>query len=148
LDLALNPLFVEELLRRLTDRILQTMEILFSRFRFDGVALSDDYGSQRGMLMSPAHWRTFIKPRLAEIYSLAKRHGRTVLHHSCGNIVPVIGDLIDLGLDVLHPIQPEAMDIVQLKRDFGSRLTLCGGVRTQDLLPAALRNRSATRCDA
>ena len=111
------------------------MEILFTRFTFDGVALSDDYGTQRGMLMSPAHWRRFIKPRLAEIYGLARRHGRTVFHHSCGNIVPIIGDLIDVGLDVLHPIQPEAMDVAQLKRQFGTHLTLCGGVRTQDLLP-------------
>ena len=118
LDLALHERFVEELLRGLTDHILETMEILFSRFSFDGVALSDDYGTQRGMLMSPGHWRRFLKPRLAEIYGLAKRHGRTVFHHSCGNIVPILGDLVELGLDVLHPIQPEAMDAVQLKREF------------------------------
>jgi len=135
LDLAMRPVVVEELLRGLADYILQTMEILFSRFTFDGVSLSDDYGTQRGMLMSPGHWRKFIKPLLAEIYGLARRHGRTVFHHSCGNIVPIIGDLIDIGLDVLHPIQPEAMDIVQLKREFGSDLTFCGGIRTQDLLP-------------
>jgi uroporphyrinogen decarboxylase len=135
LDLTLHPRFVEALLRGLTDHILRTMEILFSRFTFDGVALSDDYGTQRGLLMSPAHWRRFVKPRVAEIYGLAKRNGRTVFHHSCGHIVPIIGDLIDLGLDILHPIQPEAMDIVQLKRDFGPHLTFCGGIRTQDLLP-------------
>ncbi|MGA2031233.1 MAG: uroporphyrinogen decarboxylase family protein [Thermoguttaceae bacterium] len=135
LDLAIHPRFAEELLRGLTDYILQTMQILFARFAFDGVALSDDYGTQRGLLMSPAHWRKFIKPRVAEIYGLAKTHNRTVFHHSCGNIVPIIGDLIDMGLDVLHPIQPEAMDAAALKRQFGAHVTLCGGVRTQDLLP-------------
>jgi uroporphyrinogen decarboxylase len=135
LDLSLHPRFVEALLRGLADYILKTMEILFSRYEFDGVALSDDYGTQRGMLMSPAHWRRYVKPLVAEIYQLAKRHGRTVFHHSCGNIFPIIGDLIDVGLDVLHPIQPEAMDMVQLKREFGAWLTLCGGIRTQDLLP-------------
>jgi uroporphyrinogen decarboxylase len=135
LDLSLHPRFVEALLRGLADYILKTMEILFARFQFDGIALSDDYGTQRGMLMSPAHWRRYVKPLVAEIYQLAKRHGRTVFHHSCGNIFPIIGDLIDVGLDVLHPIQPEAMDIVHLKREFGARLTLCGGIRTQDLLP-------------
>lgn len=72
---------------------------------------------------------------MAEIYGLAKQHGRTVLHHSCGHIVPVIGDLIELGLDILHPIQPEAMDIFDLKRRFGPHLTFCGGLGTQDLLP-------------
>ena len=135
MDVALNRRFVEELLRGLTDYILQTMEILFLRFSFDGVFLSDDYGTQRGMLISPADWRALIKLRLAEIYGLAKKHDRKMFHHSCGNIVPVIGDMIDLGLDVLHPIQPEAMDIFRLKREFGRHITLCGGVRTQDLLP-------------
>ncbi len=135
LDLTLHPRFVEELLRGLADYIVRTMEILFARFTFDGVMLSDDYGTQRGMLLSPAHWRRFVRPRLAEIYHLAKKHGRTILHHSCGHIVPIIGDLIDIGLDVLHPIQPEAMDILDLKRRFGARLTFCGGLGTQDLLP-------------
>jgi uroporphyrinogen decarboxylase len=135
LDVSLHPRFVEELLRGLADYILRTTEILFSRFSFDGVALSDDYGTQRGMLMSPGCWRRYVKPLLTEIYERAKTHGRTVFHHSCGNIVPIIGDLIDIGLDVLHPIQPEAMDIARLKREFGAHLTLCGGIRTQDLLP-------------
>lgn len=134
-DLVLAPGFVRQLLRGLADHILATMEVLLARFRFDGIALSDDYGAQRGMLMSPAHWREFIRPLLAEIYALARAGGRTVFHHSCGNIEPIVGDLVDIGLDVLHPIQPEAMDIVRLKRDFGAHLTLCGGLRTQDLLP-------------
>jgi uroporphyrinogen decarboxylase len=135
LDLVLEPRFVEALLRGLTDYVLGTMAILLDRFAFDGIALSDDYGTQHGLLMSPEHWRRFIRPRLAEIYDLARRHGRTVFHHSCGNVVPIVGDLVDMGLDVLHPIQPEAMDIVALKREFGADLTLCGGVPTQDLLP-------------
>jgi len=135
LDLATSPRFVVRLLRGLADYILETMEILFARFRFDGVMLSDDYGTQRGMLISPSHWRTFVKPLLAEIYALAKKHGRTLLHHSCGNVSAIIGDLVEIGLDVLHPIQPEAMDIFRLKREFGAELTFCGGIRTQDLLP-------------
>ena len=135
MDLALNPKFVEELLRGLTDYILQTMQILFDRFSFDSVAISDDYGMQRAMIMSPADWRRFVKPLLEEIYGFARGHGRTVFHHSCGNIYPIISDMIDIGLDILHPIQPEAMDVFGLKRDFGRDLTFCGGIRTQDLLP-------------
>jgi uroporphyrinogen decarboxylase len=135
LDVALHRTFVERLLRGITDYVLQTTEILLSRFDFEAIALSDDYGMQQGMIMSPRDWRELIKPRLKEIYALAKGRGRRVFHHSCGQITPIIGDLIDLGLDILHPIQPEAMDIRQLKRDFGGRLTFCGGIRTQDLLP-------------
>jgi uroporphyrinogen decarboxylase len=135
LDVALDPDFVEKLLRRLTEYILETMEVLFDRFEFDAIALSDDYGTQRAMIMSPALWRRLLRPCLADIFGMAKRHARYTFLHSCGNIVPIIGDLIELGLDILHPIQPEAMDVYQLKRDFGRDLTFCGGLRTQDLLP-------------
>ena len=135
LDLALNAEFIEGLLRRLTEYILETMRILFARFPFDAVSLSDDYGTQRAMVMSPSHWRRFLRPRLAEIYGFARSRGRAVLHHSCGNIYPIIGDLVDIGLEVLDPIQPEAMDIFRLKREFGRHLALCGGIRTQSLLP-------------
>jgi len=133
LDLALHPSFVRGLLRGLADYILQTLGILFARFQFDGIAVSDDYGTQKGLLMSPADWRRFIRPLLAEIYGLAKKHDRVVFHHSCGHVTPIIGDLVDIGLDILHPIQPETMDIRELKQEFGNDLTLCGGIRTQDL---------------
>lgn len=135
LDLVENRRFVEELLRGLTDYLLQTMEILFERFSFDAIALSDDYGTQQSLLISPSDWGKFIKPRLIEIYSYAKKHERIVFHHSCGNIHSIIGEMIDIGLDILHPIQPEAMDIFKLKREFGRNVTFCGGIRTQDLLP-------------
>ena len=135
LGVALNRKFVEELLQGITDYILEMMRILFERFSFDCIALSDDYGSQKAMLMSPDDWRKFIRPRLKQIYSYAKEHGRMVFHHSCGNIYPIIGNMIDIGLDILHPIQPEAMDVLKLKKDFGLDLTFCGGIPTQDLLP-------------
>jgi len=135
LDLYMNPGFVHELLRNLADYILGTMKILFERFEFDAVNLSDDYGMQNSMMMSPESWREFVKPYLSEIYSFAKANGRTVFHHTCGHIYPIIPDLIDIGLDILHPIQPETMDIYALKREFGKDLTLNGGVNTQWLLP-------------
>ena len=134
-DVALNTRFVEELLGALTDHILRTMQILFDRFTFDAVALSDDYGTQKALLISPTDWRRLIKPCLSRIFSFAKEHHRFIFLHSCGNIHSVIGDLIDVGLDILHPIQPEAMDVFQLKRQFGRDLTFCGGLNTQHLLP-------------
>ena len=134
-DVVLAPRFVDELLRGLTDYILRTMEILFEGCRFDGIAVSDDYGTQKSLLISPGAWRGLVKPRLAEIYALARANGRAVFHHTCGNVREVIGDMIDIGLDFLHPIQPEAMDVLELKREFGRHVTLWGGLRTQDLLP-------------
>ena len=135
MDLILNPSFVEELLQGIADYTIGTMDILFDRYDFDGIALSDDYGMQSSMMMSPEAWRRFIKPHVARIYDHAKSHGRTVFHHSDGNILSIIGDLIDSGCDILHPVQPECMDIRMLKREYGNHLTFCGGVRTQDILP-------------
>ncbi|MCM8805337.1 MAG: hypothetical protein NC825_01200 [Candidatus Omnitrophica bacterium] len=134
IDTVYNPEFVIELLSGITDYILQTMEILFERFEFEAIALSDDYGTQKGMLISPDAWRKFIKPFLWKIYSYAQKNNKKIFQHSCGNIIPVIPDLIELGLDILHPIQPEAMDIFYLKKEFGMDLCFCGGIRTQDLL--------------
>ncbi len=135
LDLALEPAFLESLLRGIADHILTTMRIAMDLCQFDAIALSDDYGTQHGMIMSPTHWRRFLRPLVGEIYALAKQRGRVVFHHSCGNLVPIIGDLIELGLDILHPIQPEAMDVYALKKEFGRQLTFCGGLGTQELLP-------------
>ena len=147
LDVAADDSFVAELLRGIADYVLATATILLDRYEFDAIAVSDDYGSQRGLLMSPAHWRRLVKPLLTEIYGLAKSRGRAVFHHTCGHVTPIIPDLIEIGLDILHPIQPETMDILELKRRFGEELTFCGGLRTQDLLPrgTAGKVRSAVR---
>jgi uroporphyrinogen decarboxylase len=86
------------------------------------------------MLISPAAWRRFVRPHLARILARAKAAGRTTFLHSCGNVRAIVPDLIELGLDILHPIQPEALDIFELKREFGRDLTFCGGLGTQAVL--------------
>lgn len=134
LYVALEPEFVNDLLTGIADYVLRTMDILFDRFEFDCVAISDDYGTQGSLLISPEAWRRFVKPRLADMFSKAKSADRRVFLHSCGNVRAVVPDLIDLGLDILHPIQPEAMDVLELKSQFGDQLTFCGGLGTQDLL--------------
>jgi len=111
------------------------MEIIINRFKFEAYSLSDDYGTQKSMQMSPEDWRRFIKPNLKKIIDMAKRHEKVMMLHSCGNIYEIIPDLIELGLDILHPTQPEVMDIFQLKKEFGKNISFQGGLRTQDLLP-------------
>jgi uroporphyrinogen decarboxylase len=135
LDVSQNPGFVEALLWGIAEYILKTMQILFENCEFDAIAISDDYGAQNGLVLSPADWNRMIKPGLGEIYSLAKKKDYMVFHHSCGNITEIIPDMIEIGLDILHPIQPEAMDILSLKKEFGRDLTFCGGLNTQQLLP-------------
>jgi len=137
LHVAMEPDFVAELLQGIADYILRTMDLLLDRFDFEAIALSDDYGTQKSLVISPQAWRRLVKPQLAKILSRARSAGKTTFLHSCGNIRAVIPDLVELGLDILHPIQPEAMDVVELKAEFGDKLTLCGGLGTQDLLARA-----------
>jgi uroporphyrinogen decarboxylase len=94
---------------------------------------------QTGLLMSPRTYREMIKPYQAEYFSFIRDLTRAkILYHCCGNIYPLIGDLIEIGIDVLNPVQVSAGEIgdtERLKRQFGSRLAFCGGVDSQFVLP-------------
>ena len=79
--------------------------------------------------------RTLFKKRYKKIWGIYKENNIPVFHHSCGNIYKIIPDLIEIGLDVLTPIQPEAMDPGLLSRKFGKSLTFFGGISTQKTLP-------------
>ena len=134
LDLYEHPRFVHDLLDGIAQYNLATLRRIVT-LKPDAVFLSDDYGLQRSLMMSPRDWREFIKPRLKLLFDEARAAGCSIMLHSCGNVAEIIPDLIELGLDILHPIQPEAMDGRALKREFGRDLTFCGGLNTQQLLP-------------
>ena len=133
MDLHEAPGFVHELLDRIGEYNLATLEGM-APLGPDGVFISDDYGFQDRLMMSPRDWREFVKPRLARLLAAAKRHGLATMLHSCGNVTAIVPDLIESGLDILHPIQPEAVDVWALKREYGRDLTLCGGISTQQTL--------------
>jgi len=104
------------------------------------VVEADDLGMQDRLMISPNWYRKYIKPRHKKVFSLIKRKAPNVriFFHSCGAISKLIPDFIDVGIDVLNPIQLSAagMDIRQLKRDFGNTLTFWGGgIDTQNTLP-------------
>jgi uroporphyrinogen decarboxylase len=103
----------------------------------DIIYLGDDFGSQSSMLISPEMFREFFKPRYAKLYARFREINPAVriAHHSCGYILPIIDDFVELGLDVLNPIQPLAMDPSEIKKRFGKRLTLWGTVDEQRVLP-------------
>lgn len=107
------------------------------RFHPDWLWTGDDVGSQQSLIMSPACWRGLIRGPLSRVFRVGKARGLFVAYHSCGAIRPIIPDLIEIGLDVLNPIQCNCpgMDPLELKREFGKRLAFMGGVDTQDLLP-------------
>ncbi len=103
----------------------------------DMIWVGDDVGGQSGMVISPAAWRRHLKPRLARFIAELKalRPGLVVAYHSDGNITPIIPELIDIGLDVLNPIQPACMDPAELKRRYGRQLAFWGSIDEQRTMP-------------
>lgn len=103
----------------------------------DMIWTGDDIGAQQRMLMSPATWRRHFKPRMATFIAELKAINPQVkvAYHSDGVITPIIPDLIEIGLDVLNPIQPACMDPAELKRQYGDRLCFWGSLDEQHTLP-------------
>ncbi len=103
----------------------------------DMVWTGDDVGMQTGMLISPRTWRRFLKPKMAEFISELKRINPRVkvAYHSDGNISPILPDLIEIGLDVLNPVQPACMNPAALKKSYGSHLCFWGSMDEQHTLP-------------
>ena len=103
----------------------------------DMIWLGDDVGMQNSMLISPATWRKFFKPRMARFIKEIKEINPNlkVAYHSDGDIYPIIPDLIDIGLDVLNPIQPKSLDPEKLNREFGDELSFWGTIDEQQTLP-------------
>jgi uroporphyrinogen decarboxylase len=133
-DFVEAPDFVEELLDRLADFSIRLIGNL-STFPVDGIRFSDDWGWQHGLLLSPAMWRRFLKPRLKRMYDQARAQGYDVFIHSCGQVSAVMEDLVEIGVNVFNPIQPEVMDVHETVRAFAGRLAFNGGISIQKTLP-------------
>lgn len=97
----------------------------------DGIFFSDDWGSQRGLLIAPDDWRRCWKPAYARMFQRVRERGAHVWMHLCGDISPILPDLIEIGLSVLNPIQPQALDVGFLSRQFGGQVCFYGGVDVQ-----------------
>ena len=134
-DLAGNREFAKKLLDTIIRKNLVMLENIVSYDEIDGILLGSDWGSQQSLLMSPDTWRELIAPGERKEYELLKSAGKDVWIHSCGNIEQIIPDLLDMGVDVLNPLQPEVMDIYRIKKKYGDRLTFWGGISTQKTLP-------------
>jgi uroporphyrinogen decarboxylase len=102
----------------------------------DALFFGNDFGTQRELFLRPEHFREFLLPWIRRFIDLGHAYGYQVIMHSCGAIHQIIGDLIDAGLDALHPLQARAsrMDAETIARDFGGRVCFFGGIDTQDLL--------------
>ncbi len=134
LDMSAEPDYIVELL----DRITEIQLALIRRFidlGVDGAYFGDDYGAQKNLLFSPRMWRQYIKPRLARLFAPFRERGLPVLMHSDGQIQPILPDLVEIGLTVLNPVQPEVLDHDWLHAEFDGKLAFYGGISTQTVLP-------------
>jgi uroporphyrinogen decarboxylase len=146
IDLATDPDFAGALMDRLTNIAIGMVEAgLKTCGRYIQILrlAGDDMGHQQGMLVSPEMFRRLIKPRFSRLYHAAKAllheynpHAK-MMAHTDGDVYPIIRDYIEMGLDVLNPVQPYVaeMDHTRLKREFGNRLSFHAGIDLQHVLP-------------
>jgi uroporphyrinogen decarboxylase len=133
-----NPDMFRAVIDRITRFYMRANEIFFESTKgyLDCVLIGNDFGSQTGLMVDPDSIREFVFPGTRLLIEQAKSYGLRVMHHSCGSVFPLIEDMIDLGADIVHPVQALAkdMDAQNLHRHYGGRIAFCGGVDAQYLL--------------
>ncbi len=134
MELATDPGYVGELMDRITDIQLALIH-RYLELGVDGSYFGDDYGAQKNLLFSPRTWRKLIKPRLAKLFAPFREAGLPVMMHSDGDIGKILPDLVEIGLTVYNPVQPEVHEHRALKEKFGTDLAYYGGISTQTVLP-------------
>jgi len=136
MDLVLNPKLAERILDIPYNYHLTAAKKLVE-MGVDMIWIGDDVGAQEAMIISPAQWREVFKPRMAAFIRTLKEINSEVkvAYHCDGNLYQIIPDLIEIGLDILNPIQPACMDPAKVKEDFGSKLSFWGTLDEQYTLP-------------
>ncbi len=139
MDMAAEPAMAQYLMNRFADFNLEYFDRMLTAAcgRIDILRIADDVGMQDRLMVSPQAFDTFLAHNLRRFVDMAHSHGARVMFHSCGSIVPLIDRLIELGVDILDPVQVSAtgMDPSMLKQRFGGRICLHGSIDTQYLLP-------------
>ena len=147
-DLVQRPEMAEAVLARVAELVL-SMGIQMAEAGADIVCFYGDVGGQDKLLCTPRAYRKWFKPHLERIFAAAHQvnPGVKVFMHTCGQILPIIPDLIEIGVDILNPIQPETMDPFMVKKEWGHQLVLWGGIGLQETMaqPSAelVRERTA-----
>jgi uroporphyrinogen decarboxylase len=142
MNLALHPKFAEALLWKLEELCKALMGHFLAALgdNVDIIKIGDDLGTQESLLMSPAMYRSILKPIHADyIAFIRERTSAKVFFHTDGDVFPLIDDLVEMGVDILNPIQTSAgkmANLQELKARWGDRLTFCGAIDTHRVLPA------------
>lgn len=143
IDFADRPDFVKAMVDRIMKFRLEHIErmLAVTKGRAHILQIADDYGMQNGLMMSPAMWKDYFAPPLKAIADMGHEFGMKIFLHCDGSSRQIIPDFIDLGVDILNPIQPQCvgMEPNELKKEFGDRLCFHGAVDTQKTLPFGTR---------
>jgi len=136
MDSVAEPDFYEKMLDKLMNLYLAFVEYTVD-LPIHGILFGDDWGDQRGVILGPERWRKFIKPRWAKIYEAVHAAGKIVMTHSCGSVADIMPDIIEIGVDVLESVQPEAagMNPYELKKNWGEKITFWGALGSQSVIP-------------
>lgn len=133
-----EPELFQAVIDRIVEFYIQANEIFYhaGQGMLDAVLIGNDFGSQNALMVAPAQLRQFVFPGTRRLIEQAHSYGYKVIHHSCGAVHEIIADLIELGADVIHPIQALAagMEPKGLHEEFGEKVAFCGGVDAQNLL--------------
>ena len=138
-----EPEAYKALVDRITDYKVELVKIVGTYYKPQIIMMHDDFGANDRMMISLETWREFFKDSLSRVVSTAHEYGMVYEHHSCGHIEPLIGDLIEVGVDSLNPLQRPCNDIEKIKREYGGKITLVGGFASQ----AVIDNPGATDAD-
>ena len=136
MDMAMEDEMARWLLDQITERACYRAEI-FAKQGADILGLGDDIGMQSTIMMPMEMYQEWLKPRLKKVIQAAKNANPDILisYHSCGYIEPFIPDLIEAGVDILNPIQPECMDFKEIHQKYGHQISFNGTIGTQQLMP-------------
>jgi len=138
MDCASEEDFYAELLDRMTDLCLALVAEC-ADVPADAIMMGDDWGNQRGVMIGPERWRKFFKPRYARIFAAVHAQGKLAIMHCCGSAADIMPDIVEIGLDVLESVQPEAagMNPYALKKAWGDKITFWGCLGSQHTIPFA-----------
>lgn len=134
MDYALDPELVHRMASITTEFNLAAIEYAAS-IKIDAVAVEGDLAGSTNLIMSPEHFKEYIKPYLEKIVSYAHKKGLKIIKHSDGNTWSILDDLIEIGFDGIHPIQPQCMDIGEVKNYLKDKACIIGNIDCQELLP-------------
>jgi len=150
-DIALREKVYLDLIRKRFEFVMEHMEraLKICDGLIDIVFFGDDFGSQKGLLISPDSYREIFAPYYREGFALAHKYGAKTMQHCCGSCRGLIGDFIDAGLDILDVVQTNAafMVLEELKEEFGKDIVFCGSMSVQELIPFGTREQVITEAN-